>query len=364
MAHDESAMRNRVEAVADWGEAVGKSVERAILGKPQVIEKMLVALLCRGHVLLEDVPGVGKTVLANALARSIGGAFSRIQSTPDLLPTDITGVSVYNPKDGTFGFKQGPVHANVVLVDEINRATPRTQSALLEAMAEDQVTVDGETMTLPDPFFLIATENPIEFEGTYPLPEAQKDRFFLSLSLGYPDVETELAIIESQRRSTHPVTDVRAVADSAAILRYQEAIHQIFVQEEVRRYIVGLIAATRRDDAFRLGVSPRGSLALFRGSQALAALRRRDYVLPDDVKELFVPVCEKRVIVHPDQVYRGVSARSALDRLLDMAEVPPMDGTQGAGFRSAAVDSADAAAAGSAAVPRDTDNADTEDAEG
>jgi len=327
----ESTLRSSVGQVAAWGREVRNSVERAILGKPEVIEKMLVALLCRGHVLLEDVPGVGKTVLANALAKSIGGVFARIQSTPDLLPTDITGVSVYNPKDGTFSFKQGPVHSNVVLVDEINRATPRAQSALLETMAEGQVTVDGRTMPLPQPFFLIATENPIEFEGTFPLPEAQKDRFFLSLSVGYPDLETELAIVESQRRSTHPLTEISAVSDPAEVLGHQDTIHQVFVQEQVRRYLVKLVVATRSDGAFRLGVSPRGSLALFRGCQALAALRGRSYVLPDDAKELFVPVCEKRVIVHPDQVYKGVTPSSALRRILDSAEVPPMDGS---GFQS------------------------------
>ena len=334
MTRDEEAIQEKTHGIARWGEKIRTSVEAVILGKPAVIEKMLVALLCRGHVLLEDVPGIGKTVLANALSRSIGGKFSRIQSTPDLLPTDITGVSVYNPKEGTFSFKQGPIHFNVVLVDEINRATPRTQSALLEAMAENQVTVDGNIMELPEPFYLIATENPIEFEGTFPLPEAQKDRFFLSLEVGYPDEETELAIIENQRRSKHPIEDVGEVVSIAETVGHQEAIHQVFVQEEVRRYLVRLVRNTRKDGAFRLGISPRGALALFRGSQALAALRGRSYVIPDDVKELFVPICDKRVIIHPEHVYKGVTSRSALRRVLDTAEVPPMDGLQGAGYRA------------------------------
>lgn len=335
--NEQKVLQQKVDAVATWAGAIRKSVERVILGKTEVIDKLLVAVLCHGHVLLEDVPGVGKTILAKALAASIGGSFSRVQSTPDLLPTDITGVSVYNPKDGTFSFKQGPVHSNVVLVDEINRATPRTQSALLEAMEEGQVTVDGTTLALPVPFFLVATENPIEFEGTFPLPEAQKDRFLLSVAMGYPDIETELAIVQNSHRSTHPVTDLEAVVDPGDIRIHQETIHEVFVQEEVRRYLVGLIAATRTDEAFRLGVSPRGSIALIRCAQALAALRGRAYVLPDDGKELFIPVCEKRVILQPDQVYRGNTARASLQRILDSARVPPIDGSQGEGYRSASI---------------------------
>jgi MoxR-like ATPase len=341
VAKEPSIRQEQVDAIAGWGGTIRTAVGKVILGKREVVDKMLVALLCRGHVLLEDVPGVGKTVLANTLARSIGGGFSRIQSTPDLLPTDVTGVSVYNPKDGTFSFQKGPIHSNVVLVDEINRATPRTQSALLEAMAEAQVTIDGTTMQLPEPFFLVATENPIEFEGTFPLPEAQKDRFFLALSVGYPDFETELAILENQRRISHPMVDARAVVEPEDIIRYQGMVHTVFVQEEIRRYIVQLVTATRNDSVFRLGVSPRGSLGLFRGAQALAALKNRTYVVPDDVKELFLPVCEKRVVINPDQVYKGVTPMSALSRVLASVEVPPMDGTRGAGYQTSVDDTQD-----------------------
>ena len=257
---DSDALAKRVSELAAWGRRTQSSVERVFLGKPAVIEKILVALLCKGHVLLEDVPGVGKTVLALVLSKSLGGVFNRIQCTPDLLPTDVTGVSVYNPKDGTFSFRSGPISSNVVLVDEINRATPRTQSALLEAMAEAQVTVDGKTVPLPQPFILIATENPIEFEGTFPLPEAQKDRFFMSLRIGYPDIETELNILEGQRRPRHPATEVTAVSRWEEVEEHQNTVHEVFVQDSVRRYILTLIDRSRSDPAFRLGVSPRGSL--------------------------------------------------------------------------------------------------------
>lgn len=316
----------RVDVIHEWGRRVRESVETVFLGKSDVIEKMLVALLCRGHVLLEDVPGVGKTILASALSRSLGGVFGRIQCTPDLLPTDITGVTVYNPKDGKFSFKEGPVHSNILLVDEINRATPRTQSALLEAMAESQVTVDGKSMALPAPFFLLATENPIEFEGTFPLPEAQKDRFFISLRIGYPTIETELDIIESQRRPNHPVFDVEPVVKLEEILEHQNSLHKVYVHQKVRKYILTMVDRSRKDSTFRLGISPRGSLALFRGAQARAALNARSYVIPDDVKGLFIPICEKRVIIHPEHVYKGITPQVALKNICDSVEVPPMEG--------------------------------------
>ncbi|MCK4514538.1 MAG: MoxR family ATPase, partial [Spirochaetaceae bacterium] len=283
--------------VTEWSRQITDSVETVFFGKHAVIEKLLVALLCRGHVLLEDVPGVGKTILARALASSLGGEFSRIQCTPDLLPADILGVSVYNPNNGSFAFREGPIMANIVLVDEINRATPRTQSALLEATGEGQVSIEGKQRKLPEPFFLIATENPIDFEGTFPLPEAQKDRFLLSLTVGYPERETEQRIVESQRRLTHPVNDLSAVTDLSSVPALQEQVVSVHVEQSVMDYMSALIEASRSHQHVRIGVSPRGTLALYKASQALAAVRGRDYVVPEDVKELCRPVFEKRLIM-------------------------------------------------------------------
>ncbi len=299
-------------------------MEGVFLGKRDVVEKLLVAVLCRGHVLLEDVPGVGKTILARALARSLGGEFSRIQCTPDLLPADIVGVSIYNPKEGEFRFREGPIRANVVLVDEINRATPRTQSALLEAMGENQVSVEGKSRALPDPFFLIATENPVEFEGTFPLPEAQKDRFLMSVKVGYPAREVEKTIVRNQRRLTHPVTDVTAVSDTASLLAHQETVVALHVDERVENYIMDVIGATRGNRDLQLGASPRGSLALYKCAQALAALRGRDYVTPEDVKELAASVLAKRVIVAPEAQFKGQTAESLLSAVLDNTAFPEL----------------------------------------
>ena len=311
-----------MQSVAQWAERILVSVETVFFGKRNVIERLLVALLCRGHVLLEDVPGMGKTILARALAASLGGQFSRIQCTPDLLPADILGVSVYSPKDGTFTFREGPIMANIVLVDEINRATPRTQSALLEATGEGQVSIEGKRRELPDPFFLIATENPVEFEGTFPLPEAQQDRFLLSMSIGYPERSVEQHIVDSQRRLTHPVVDVQPVSGVADAHELQEQVVEVHVDQEVMDYISGLIEASREHQNVRIGVSPRGTLALYKASQALAALRGRDYVIPEDVKELCRPVFAKRIILTSQAVIRGVSVDSVITSLLDSVPTP------------------------------------------
>ncbi len=302
-----------MRTVPEWSRQITDSVETVFFGKHAVIEKLLVALLCRGHVLLEDVPGVGKTILARALASSLGGEFSRIQCTPDLLPADILGVSVYNPNDGSFTFREGPIMANIVLVDEINRATPRTQSALLEATGEGQVSVEGKQRKLPEPFFVMATENPVEFEGTFPLPEAQKDRFLLSLTVGYPERETEQRIVESQRRLTHPVNDLSAVTDLSDVPALQEEVVSIHVDQSVVDYMSTLVEASRSHQHVRIGVSPRGTLALYKASQALAAVRGRAYVVPEDVKEL---------IMSSQAVIRGITAESVIASILDSTPAP------------------------------------------
>ena len=311
-----------VQGIAEWSQRVLDSVESIFFGKRPVIEQLLVALLCRGHVLLEDVPGVGKTVLARALAASLGGHFSRIQCTPDLLPADILGVSVYNPNDGSFTFREGPIMANIVLVDEINRATPRTQSALLEATGEGQVSIEGKRRELPEPFFLMATENPVEFEGTFPLPEAQKDRFLLSLSIGYPGRDVERRMVESQRRLTHPVNDLAPVVELDALPALQEQVVEIHVDGGVVDYISALVEASRNHQHVRLGVSPRGTLALYKAGQALAALRGRDYVVPEDVKELCRPVFSKRIIMSSQAAIRGITVDSVITAILDSVTAP------------------------------------------
>lgn len=312
----------RMSSITKWASTVLSNVEKVFYGKRAVIERLLVALLSGGHVLLEDVPGVGKTILARALATCIGGSFSRIQCTPDLLPADVLGVSVYNPKDQSFHFRQGPILSNVVLVDEINRATPRTQAALLEAMAEKQISIEGSRIALPDPFFLIATENPVEFEGTFLLPEAQRDRFLMSVQIGYPDRAVEEHLLEAHRRTSHPVDDLEVASSADEIVALREEVVTVHVEDSVRAYILDLVEASRRHSAVQLGVSPRGSLALYRCCQARAAIQGRNYALPDDVKELAPAVFAERIIVSPDASVKGTTAVEVIEGLLDRVPAP------------------------------------------
>ncbi|MBK9926292.1 MAG: MoxR family ATPase [Anaerolineales bacterium] len=298
-----------------------ENVERVVIGKRQAIEFIIVALLCEGHVLLEDVPGSGKTMLARSVATSLGIGFKRIQCTPDLLPNDVTGVSIFNQKDGEFEFKPGPIFVNILLADEVNRATPRTQSALLEAMQEQQVTVDGVTHDLPRPFLVLATQNPIEYEGTFPLPEAQLDRFLMRLSLGYPSRADERQILVNLWRE-HPITKIGKVVDGNDLLSLQKKIWDVNVDVTLQDYIVALTEATRNHPDLSLGVSPRGSLALLKTSQALAAIRGRDYVIPEDIKTLVPLTLAHRLIIKPEAELRG---RTALTILEDVLENTPLD---------------------------------------
>jgi MoxR-like ATPase len=307
--------------ITDFAGRVADNVETVIIGKRGRIEYLLVALLCQGHVLIEDVPGTGKTMLARAVAASMGLAFKRLQCTPDLLPNDVTGVSIFNQGSGRFEFQPGPVFANVLLADEINRATPRTQAALLEAMQEGQVTIDGVTHPLPAPFIVLATQNPVEFEGTFPLPEAQLDRFLIQLPIGYPAEEDELRMLRALRKR-HPIDLIGAVVDGAALLGLHDAVTDVHLDESLERYILGLVRATRAHPDLVVGASPRGSLALYKTAQALAALRGRDYVLPDDVKELAPLVLPHRLLVRPESQLRGRDAGAILAELLERA---PLD---------------------------------------
>lgn len=311
--------------VRSWSQTIVDEVGKVILGKEQVIRRLLIALLCRGHALLEDVPGVGKTILARALSLALGGEFRRIQCTPDLLPADVLGVSVYNPKSGDFDFKEGPVMTNILLVDEVNRATPRTQSALLEAMAEGQISVEGKTTPLPQPFFMIATENPVEFEGTFNLPEAQKDRFFLTLRMGYPPPEAEEEIMLAQRRLTHPVTDLKPATDLEQVLSLQQQILDVEVADEVQEYILTLVEATRSDNRLNLGASPRASMALYKGAQAVAAMSGRTSATIDDVVELAPGVLLKRISVKSEHQLKGLDEDLIIDGLLDSTPREPVD---------------------------------------
>ena len=307
-----------VQAVA---QALVNNVERVIIGKRSAIELAVVGLLCQGHLLIEDVPGVGKTMLARSIAKSIGCIFRRIQFTPDMLPSDVTGVSIFNQQTRAFEFREGPVFAQIVLSDEINRATPKTQAALLEAMEERQVTVDGVTRPLTRPFLVLATQNPIEYEGTFPLPEAQLDRFMLRIRLGYPSANDEIAMLDAQQFK-HPVEEIEQVVDTPALLQAQEEIRSIHVDDKIKAYIVDLMTQTRKHPEVSLGASPRGSLVLYRTAQARAAMSDRDYVTPDDVKAL-APVClAHRMIVSPSARIKDITAESILTEILNTVPVP------------------------------------------
>lgn len=297
------------------------NVSTVIVGKTPVIEQSLAALIAQGHLLVEDVPGVGKTMLAKSIAASVGCTFKRIQFTPDLLPSDVSGMSIYDQRSGEFNFRPGPIMAQVVLADEINRATPKTQSALLEAMEELQVTVDGVTHHLQHPFIVVATQNPIEYEGTFPLPEAQLDRFLMRVSLGYPDFAEEMSIIEQQEQR-HPIESIEAVAGPQDVVDLQSAAKSVYVDRLVRQYIVSLVEATRQNEDITLGASPRASLALFRAARGLALVQDRDYVVPDDIQALAAPVLAHRIILSPSARMRGVGNSDIVAGLLDNVAVP------------------------------------------
>jgi MoxR-like ATPase len=308
-----------------------ENVENVIVGKTEELRLTITALLCGGHVLIEDVPGVGKTMLARAIARSSGCIFRRIQFTPDLLPSDVSGVSIYNQKTGDFEFREGPIIAQVVLADEINRATPKTQSALLEAMEERQITVDGVTRAMPRPFMVLATQNPIEYEGTFPLPEAQLDRFMLRVHLGYPSATDEVIIMDRQQHR-HPVEEIAQVTDAGEIVRVQEAVKAIYVDPLIKQYIVQLVDTTRKHENAYLGASPRGSLALYRTAQAYALLDGRDFVIPDDIKALAYATLGHRIIVSPAARVKGITAA---DIMSDCTTRVPVSGARARGAFSA-----------------------------
>jgi len=310
-----------MDSIQQIAEQLIENVERVIVGKTEAIRQTLVGLLCQGHILIEDVPGTGKTMLAKSIARSIGCSFNRIQFTPDMLPSDVTGVSIFNQKTHEFEFRPGPVMAQIVLTDEINRATPKTQAALLEAMEERQITVDGQTYPLPEPFLVLATQNPIEYEGTFPLPEAQMDRFLLRIHIGYPENRDEIRMLEGQQ-IRHPIEDLGQVVSVEELLEAQRAVRHVTISEDIKRYIVDLVDATRSHPEVYLGASPRGSIALFRTSQALASMQGRDFVLPDDVKRMAVPALAHRLIVGSGARIREVDSREIVQELLERLPAP------------------------------------------
>ena len=309
----------------DLCERIVENISKVIVGKGRSIELLLVALLADGHVLIEDVPGLGKTLMAKSLARSIGGSIKRVQFTPDLLPADITGFNVYNQKTGQFTFQPGPVITNILLADEINRTIPRTQASLLESMEERQVTVDGKTIPLPHPFFVMATQNPIELEGTFPLPEAQLDRFLLKIKLGYPEKDEEISILE-RFQEENPLLELEAVANPEQITELQQARKKVRISSPVRQYITDIVRATRGHKSLRFGASPRGSLGLMRTGQALAALRGREYVLPDDIKYLVRPVLAHRLILKEEERLQEKKQEHFLEDIINQIPVPAPSG--------------------------------------
>jgi len=307
--------------IRDTCNTVRENVERVIVGKSEAVDLVIVSILSGGHILLDDVPGTGKTMLAKSIARSLGCSFRRIQFTPDLLPSDITGTHIFNQSNSEFEYKSGPVMAQIVLADEINRATPRTQSALLEAMQEHQITVEGETLPLPEPFMVLATQNPIELEGTFPLPEAQLDRFLLKLKLGYPTADDDRVILNRFRQKS-PLDELSPVVGAEEIIKMQAACREVHVSPDIEDYVIRLVHATREHESIELGASPRAMLALYQAAQALAALRGRDYVIPDDVKYLAGSVLAHRIVLKAESYLRGGDAERALKEITDTVPVP------------------------------------------